>query len=466
MPIAGAIIGFFTNWLAIKMIFKPHTKKKIFNINMPFTPGLIPKERYNISEKIGNTVSEYILTDEVILKAIEEKNFSKIGTKVYDSFFIAMNNKSSLKEYLLETFDEETYNDINEHLKVEIDKILDKLKSPKVEEKIVTQINSYFLKLLEKEETKNRVVDLVKQLSNGFDTKKDVFIDKINDDDRKINEVLREEDIEKFKSIIHDNLDPFIAIITENFENEEWEINFILSGITEKLLIANVGKMAAMFLNPEKIYKGMREKLISYINEDKEDLIEKIDLFIDSVVSKEISQISKYISNENMEKAIGKVIVDTKDKFIMDFFEDNTIRQQLTKVYPDLSIRSKELIYKYFNFFLQNEYPKIKVSLTEEVSNFIWNIGINEIGDKLKVLPKDKVISYIEQTFRKSIETNGKELIRQMEINRIVENKINSMDIQEIENIILDVANKELKMITYLGGIIGFIIGFVPILIK
>ena len=34
----GAIIGYITNWLAIKMLFRPHGEKKIFGIKLPFTP--------------------------------------------------------------------------------------------------------------------------------------------------------------------------------------------------------------------------------------------------------------------------------------------------------------------------------------------------------------------------------------------------------------------------------------------
>ncbi len=42
-PIVGAIIGYFTNWVAIKMLFRPYKKLKIGPIPIPFTPGLIPK---------------------------------------------------------------------------------------------------------------------------------------------------------------------------------------------------------------------------------------------------------------------------------------------------------------------------------------------------------------------------------------------------------------------------------------
>ena len=41
--LVGAVIGYITNWLAIKMLFKPHNEKRVFGIRIPFTQGIIPK---------------------------------------------------------------------------------------------------------------------------------------------------------------------------------------------------------------------------------------------------------------------------------------------------------------------------------------------------------------------------------------------------------------------------------------
>ena len=48
-----------------------------------------------------------------------------------------------------------------------------------------------------------------------------------------------------------------------------------------------------------------------------------------------------------------------------------------------------------------------------------------------------------------------------MNIKEIVENKVNDLDLIELENIILSVADKELKHIELLGLILGFLIGIV-----
>ncbi len=65
-PLVGAVIGYFTNWLAIKMLFRPHEAKYLGKFKLPFTPGLIPKERVRLTKKIAQTVETHILTPEVL----------------------------------------------------------------------------------------------------------------------------------------------------------------------------------------------------------------------------------------------------------------------------------------------------------------------------------------------------------------------------------------------------------------
>jgi uncharacterized membrane protein YheB (UPF0754 family) len=65
-PVVGAVIGYFTNWLAIKMLFRPHEAKYIGKYRLPFTPGLIPKERARLTKKIAQTVETHLLTAEVL----------------------------------------------------------------------------------------------------------------------------------------------------------------------------------------------------------------------------------------------------------------------------------------------------------------------------------------------------------------------------------------------------------------
>ncbi|NPA51290.1 MAG: DUF445 family protein, partial [Aquificae bacterium] len=76
-PLLGAFIGYITNWLAIKMLFRPYEEKYLFGIKLPFTPGLIPKRRKEIAESIAKTIEEHILPAEKLKKIFEESNYKQ-----------------------------------------------------------------------------------------------------------------------------------------------------------------------------------------------------------------------------------------------------------------------------------------------------------------------------------------------------------------------------------------------------
>lgn len=61
-PIAGGIIGYFTNDLAIKMLFRPYKAIYIGKRRLPFTPGLIPSNQERLAQKVSDTIMGSLLT--------------------------------------------------------------------------------------------------------------------------------------------------------------------------------------------------------------------------------------------------------------------------------------------------------------------------------------------------------------------------------------------------------------------
>ena len=49
----------------------------------------------------------------------------------------------------------------------------------------------------------------------------------------------------------------------------------------------------------------------------------------------------------------------------------------------------------------------------------------------------------------------------ELNIGQKIEDKINNMDIEILENLILDVVKKQLQHITFFGGVLGFVIGLI-----
>ena len=77
MVLIGVIIGGSTNYLAIKMLFRPYKAVYLFGKRLPFTPGLLPKCQVELATQLGKVVVEYLLTPESIQYKIMNTSFKK-----------------------------------------------------------------------------------------------------------------------------------------------------------------------------------------------------------------------------------------------------------------------------------------------------------------------------------------------------------------------------------------------------
>ncbi|MDY6898990.1 MAG: DUF445 family protein [Cyanobacteriota bacterium] len=67
-PVLGGIIGYFTNDLAIKMLFRPYKPWYIGGKQLPFTPGLIPRNQERLARNVSKTIMQSLLTPEELQK--------------------------------------------------------------------------------------------------------------------------------------------------------------------------------------------------------------------------------------------------------------------------------------------------------------------------------------------------------------------------------------------------------------
>ncbi|MFW6029025.1 MAG: DUF445 family protein [Halanaerobiales bacterium] len=76
LPISMAVygfIGYITNVIAIKMIFKPYQQKSILGIKIPFTPGVVTKEKQRFAQSVGNFIDQELLNHQTLENTIDDK---------------------------------------------------------------------------------------------------------------------------------------------------------------------------------------------------------------------------------------------------------------------------------------------------------------------------------------------------------------------------------------------------------
>ncbi|OCQ91651.1 hypothetical protein BCD67_09085 [Oscillatoriales cyanobacterium USR001] len=67
-PVVGGIIGYFTNDIAIKMLFRPYQPIYIKGKQLPFTPGLIPRNQERLAKRVADTIMGSLLTPSALEK--------------------------------------------------------------------------------------------------------------------------------------------------------------------------------------------------------------------------------------------------------------------------------------------------------------------------------------------------------------------------------------------------------------
>ena len=100
-PLVGGIIGYVTNDIAIRMLFRPHTAKYIMGRRVPFTPGIIPKEKGRIAEAVGTVISDNLMNQEVLEKYLLSDNMvGRVRASIEEFIAKQKVNEESVSQFL------------------------------------------------------------------------------------------------------------------------------------------------------------------------------------------------------------------------------------------------------------------------------------------------------------------------------------------------------------------------------
>ncbi|MDB2069571.1 DUF445 family protein [Clostridium perfringens] len=485
----GAVIGYITNWLAIKMLFRPREAKYIFGMKLPFTPGLIPKEKSRIANKVGETVGTHLLNSDSLSKALkDDKIKSKFNEVAKEKINQVINSNSTLEESLKNTLGENYYalkgNMIDNIAKTILESIQEEEFKNKVKfyivdsikerlnknpEKIIDFINSnkfreVIINTLEEEKTRDIIGKaLLKEVKTLG--KEDLTIEEVIPENIKpyieeyvksqkdtlvdiIKNLLRDDEVShKIKNAINDNIPSIVSM-------------FLSGDVIYGKLVSLVDKSLSEEENKEYIcdaalafvHESMKKKVSDVINTVGEEKLQVIsdalgdkiskklntEENIDSIISKLNCKISSFNSYEEIIKVLfndyENILIDNIDSMISQIVNNNQLSGEISKI-----------IEKVFDKFLQN--------------------SLNDICYNKQNL-ENSIMSILDNLYNDFVENKSAKVLEIVDISSIVEEQINAFEVDYAEEIIIGIANKELKAITWLGALLGGILGILSPLLS
>ncbi len=357
MMIIGALIGGVTNVIAVKMLFHPFKTYYIFNKRVPFTPGLIPKRRAEIADKIGQVVEEHLLTESMI--------------------------QSKLNATATRTAIEEV-----------IQKQIEKLKEDRISLDYLA----------------NKVDIDIAQLANG-----------------KI-ETIMSEKLERFY-YDHRNT-PITQLIPENIEKS---IDNKVEAVPEILF-----DRARVYLKSEKGAADIASMLDTFFNE-KGKIVGLLQMFMtkESIADRIQHELIR-LTNHPKAKDIANQIIDNE----YETFKSKQLSEVLNE--------------QQFQYF--------KISITDlaigymDINNMATR-SLNTLTPNFIQFLENKVTQKLTNVIIENASKHMSPIMKKVNLRQMVEQQINTFDLAYIEKLIIDIANKELKLIMFLGFLLGGIIG-------
>jgi len=81
IPAIGGVIGLSTNWLAVKMIFRPVKPRRFLFFKMQ---GLIARRQQDLAKAIGHVVGNHLVEHKDVIKSLNKLDFGGILGRVLD----------------------------------------------------------------------------------------------------------------------------------------------------------------------------------------------------------------------------------------------------------------------------------------------------------------------------------------------------------------------------------------------
>lgn len=362
------MIGGFTNFLAIRMLFRPYHKKTLWNRGIPFTPGLIPKRQLEIATQLGELVEKHLFTIESIQEKIKLPSFQhEMGKWVEKEVRNLLESKQTINQILVSL--------------LKVDEGKETLPSDRVELYVVSFVEGEIKKVLNQLEEK-KISDILSDFNISIDEKAAEWTDIL---------------LQKGKKYLYSE------------EGERLLYQFVQQGIERQGVL---GSMVGIFVTKEKLVEKLRPSLIHWLDQpvSKQKVQEQLLILAGEVLQQRVDQL---LSLESKEKIVNTLMGYLKNELKLQAVFDRPI---------DQVVRPWE----------------------EEILSMIARV-VNQLGEWLS--------------------KQSPTIVKQIGISDIVKNQIINFPLPRLERMVRDLAKKELKMITWLGALLGGLIGLVQALL-
>ncbi len=506
-PVIGAVIGYLTNSIAIKMLFKPYQEWRIMGIKVPFTPGVIPRHREEIARNIGKMVGNILLNEETLKKQLSSSHSQEVLDKVLHK------NIDDLLDYdapalykMIPNSLQALFNSYYSKIKQSLRKTLFQLFSGDIFRKMIHSIILFKLdevsqKTIAEVVSRSQLeafLDLVLKklmiLMNNGDFLTEWLnkqLDQLKKNKHKLGDLVPEEAVlpllkwireempqlldQLEGTVFESELDKKLFLTLKNaifsymeklntvqkFVVNAWGVEDRVNEDLPKVITNGIGQIFDNLRSEEmqdRIINSLLKSINRLLSNDIGDLLGSVgDGDFDNLKSAVQGKVNGYLKDGQLYNSILETIVNNYDKYahrkVSEFLEKGDLNQESIGGYvSDFIVKA-----------VQNErvFNKIFNLLEEKMDDWVYNkpIGHLDIFLSLETQHKETISGFFSHQILKVLEDDISYVVEAINVRQVGVGKIKLFPVEEVENLVLLVIKKHLKWINIFGAILGAIIG-------
>lgn len=510
-PVVGAVIGYVTNDIAIRMLFRPLKPWHILGMRVPLTPGVIPAGRHEFATSIGRMVGTHLVTGDDVAQALGKDAFRReLRETVNNKLDRLLDREFGPVSSLVPPGLEQWLADLGELVTRQVtDEIVaylgsDGLRSELagylavLENRVLPREVARFLEGDRYDEVRQSAGRALAALLQSRGVTRavaglvDEKLETLLADERSLRELLPAELVELVAGQLDEAVAPMLARLGELLRTPEFR-----AGLDEKLKAGIGGALQNL-----KGALGFMAGLIS---------VDKIYAMFPGLIDKVAAEIELWLREERTRCQVAGVVRQSLDEFLdrplaaslarVPYRRVAAVRKMLRKGALGLvrTPGTAELLLELAERELQRrllaggegeplldrlvpaaEADRLRGALADgvatllrapETRSVVARLVETKLGDWLYRTPLGRLSARLpagarrdldEAVYRQVAELLEKEvppLIEAIDVSRMVEEKINTLDILKVEGLLLSIMEKHFLYINLFGALLGFVMG-------
>ena len=514
-PVLGAVIGYVTNYIAIRMLFRPLRPWHIFSLRVPLTPGIIPSQRHKLARRMGEMVGDHLLTGGDISTALGRESFrTQLKLALADRLDSFLNRQCGPLITLLPRRFHQRFYTLLETLRL---KGFARLRRYVDSEKFAATVHNLCQREMERLLARDIAAFLTPQryqrgrthLENSLqrwlqtpalEQALHQFItsnsDKLLRSERSLKQLLPPQLVE----IIHSRLEQEIPSLLEGFAAmlDDEQLRCVMQDKARLAIdsfidsVEGLSAIIAALFDMERIYSQLPEFIDKAVAEFRHWLVQEETIArvqqllhqrLDEWLQRPLHQHFANVPYEQVAAARDQLskqalillrsaatrnhIIDLLEKGF-DSIKDKPLHQLLEQLAPvgsDTALAASAADAVITAVRAPQLQQQLEQVAAEKITAFVTGHPIGTLAARLPSDAREEIYAALLTQLVLVLKKEIPPLVTSLDIQRIVEDKVNSLDILKVEELLMGIMKEQFKYINIFGALLGAIIGLLNLLV-